>query len=86
MRRYDPWKMKRSSIGSETIWDDRTMRVKSTIRVVGLPGVSKAHLASSRMWKGVISHHESSILNKCIIRLRYCTVQYCKVLHTECIS
>ena len=33
--RYDMWKTKRSGINSETIWDDKIMRAKSTIRIVG---------------------------------------------------
>ena len=33
--RYDMWKTKRSGINSETIWDDRIMRARSTIRIVG---------------------------------------------------
>jgi hypothetical protein len=39
---YGLWKIKRNSISLETIWDDRAMRVKSTIRVMettwGKPG------------------------------------------------
>jgi hypothetical protein len=33
--RYDMWKTKRSGINSETIWDDKIMRARSTIRIVG---------------------------------------------------
>jgi hypothetical protein len=33
--RSDIWKMKRSGINSETMWDDRVMRAWSTIRKVG---------------------------------------------------
>lgn len=33
--RYDMWKTKRSGINSETIWDDKIMQARSTIRIVG---------------------------------------------------
>ena len=33
--RYNMWKTKRSGINSETIWDNKIMQARSTIRIVG---------------------------------------------------